>query len=133
MHALDNLDKLNELKRVFSGVPELAFAVLVGSRADGSAHATSDWDIAVFWNTSIDWIDLVALHESLRRDVARALKVTEEGIDLIDLSRATLTMRANVAENGVILKGEECLDWVHFLNRTWRELEFFYWEQSHAA
>ena len=127
------MKSLDELKRVFSGKPDLAFAVLVGSRADGSAHAESDWDIAVFWDASIDWMALVASHESLRRDVARALKVSEECIDLIDLSRANLTMRANVAENGIVLKGEECLDWVHFLNRTWRELEFFYWEQSHAA
>jgi uncharacterized protein len=123
----------DKLKQVFSSKPDLAFAVLVGSRADGSAHTESDWDIAVFWNASIDWMVLVAAHESLRRDVARALNVAEECIDLIDLSRANLTMRANVAENGIVLKGEECLDWVHFLNRTWRELEFFYWEQSHAA
>ncbi|MEI7613950.1 MAG: nucleotidyltransferase domain-containing protein [Betaproteobacteria bacterium] len=122
-----------DLKRVFSSNPDLVFAVLVGSRADGSAHANSDWDFAVLWKASMDWMTRVAAHESLRREVALALNVTEACIDLIDLSRASLTMRANVAENGVILKGEGSLDWVHFLNRTWRELEFYYWEQSHAA
>jgi hypothetical protein len=42
-------------------------------------------------------------------------------------------MRANVAENGRILKGEDTLAWAKFLTRTWRELEDFYWEQSHAS
>ena len=127
------MNPLDELKQVLSGTPDLAFAALVGSRAKGTAHTESDWDIAVLWDASIDWMAGVAAHESLRRELARALDVSEERVDLIDLARANLTMRANVAENGKILKGEASLSWVYFLNRTWRELESFYWEQSHAA
>jgi hypothetical protein len=56
-----------------------------------------------------------------------------EKIDLIELRRANLAMRAEVAETGVPLKGEETLEWARFLTRTWRELEGFYWEQDHAA
>ncbi len=127
------VNSLGELKQVLSNKPDLLFAVLVGSRADGTAHAGSDWDIAVLWNASIDWITVVAAHERLRREIALVLGVTEDRIDLIDLSRANLAMRANVVENGSVLKGEDSLGWVHFMARTWRELEYFYWEQSHAA
>ena len=61
------------------------------------------------------------------------MTTTIDKIDLIELRRANLTMRANVAENGVPLIGEDSLAWGHFLQRTWRELEDFYWELSHAA
>lgn len=127
------MNSLDALKPVLSATPSLAFAVLVGSRANGTAHAESDWDIAVMWDVSIDWMESLAAHETLRRALAASLNVSEERIDLIDLARANLAMRANVAEDGVILAGEDSLSWVHFLNRTWRELESFYWEQAHAA
>jgi hypothetical protein len=38
--------------------------------------------------------------ESFRHDTANNLKVPPESIDLIDLARANLAMRANVAEEG---------------------------------
>ena len=124
---------LEELKQVLANTANLEFAVLVGSRADATAHEGSDWDIAVMWCGAMDWMESVAAHESLRRALARSINVAEGSIDLIDLARANLTMRANVAESGKVLKGEESLNWAHFLTRTWRELEYFYWEQSHAA
>ena len=42
-------------------------------------------------------------------------------------------MRAVIAEEGVVLKGEDNLAWNHFLQRTWRELETYYWNQNYAA
>ncbi len=127
------MNRLDALKRVFSDKPALAFAVLVGSRADGTAQAESDWDIAVQWQASVDWLVVIGAHESLRREIAQVLGVSDVQVDLIDLARASLTMRANVAENGIVLIGEDSLNWMHFLTRTWRELEYFYWEQAHAA
>ena len=59
--------------------------------------------------------------------------MTPDRVDLMDLPRANLGMRAIAAENGRVLKGEDTLEWAHFLTRTWRELEDFYWEQSHAS
>lgn len=127
------MDTLDALKRVLAKRADLLFAVLVGSRADGTAQARSDWDIALQWASSVDWMAALGVQESLRREIAHALGVCEDRIDLIDLSRANLTMRANVAEAGIVLKGEDTLHWMHFLTRTWRELEYFYWEQAHAA
>lgn len=111
----------------------LEFAVLVGSRAENRARPDSDWDIALQWRTAAPWMQTVGDQETLRRQIAETLNVSIDRIDLIDLPRANLAMRANVAENGRVLKGEDTLAWAQFLTRTWRELEDYYWEQSHAS
>lgn len=113
--------------------PALELAILVGSRAEGRAHDGSDWDIALQWPAEQSLFDTLAHSETLRRDLAAKLGVSEERIDLIDLPRARLAMRAVVAEEGVPLKGEDSLAWNHFLARTWRELEEYSWEQARAA
>jgi predicted nucleotidyltransferase len=113
--------------------PALEFAVLVGSRATGTAHADSDWDIALQWSHQLDWFAVLGKTETLRLTLASQLNVAPDAIDLIDLRRANLAMRASVAEEGVPLAGEDALAWARFLQRTWRELEDFYWEKQHAA
>ncbi len=126
-------EPLNRLKDLLAATDGLDFAVLVGSRADNRARPDSDWDIALQWQTAAPWMQTVGEQETLRRRIAETLNVTLDRIDLIDLPRANLAMRANAAENGRVLKGEDTLEWAHFLTRTWRELEDFYWEQSHAS
>lgn len=113
--------------------PALEFAVLVGSRATGTAHADSDWDIALQWSHQLDWFAVLGKTETLRLTLASQLNVAPDAIDLIDLRRANLAMRASVAEEGLPLAGEDSLAWARFLQRTWRELEDFYWEKQHAA
>lgn len=121
------------LRKLLSDAPELEFAVLVGSRAQGTARTQSDWDIALLWRPQADWLALLDAQETLRRRIADTLGASPEDIDLIELPRANLAMRANAAEDGVVLKGEDTLAWARFLTRTWRELEDFYWERAHAA
>jgi predicted nucleotidyltransferase len=133
MGTQTDLAVLQALRQRLAAVPDLQFAVLVGSRAQGVANSGSDWDIALKWLPQKDGMQLIGLEENLRRQLAQMLDVSSDQIDLINLSRANLAMRANVAEEGIVLHGEESLAWIHFLNRTWRELEDFYWEQTHAA
>ncbi|MGS0753449.1 nucleotidyltransferase family protein [Roseateles sp. GG27B] len=109
--------------------PQLTFAVPVGSRTTGTAHAASDWDIALQWAPQLAWMDVLAKTEVLRSKLAQAMTLDSTAIDLIDLHRANLAMRATVAEEGVILRGHDTLEWAHFLNRTWRDLEYFYWPE----
>ena len=109
------------------------FSALVGSRHSGQTHAESDWDIAVYWNPGLPWLDRVAHTETLRRAIAHALNEPENRIDLIDLADSGLAMRALVAEESTLLTGEDSPAWARFLRRTWRELEDYYWEQDHAA
>lgn len=125
--------RLALLVQCLSNIADLEFAVLVGSRAQGAARIKSDWDIALKWRQQADWLTLLSTQESLRRDIAEIVGVSPDDIDLIDLPRANLAMRASAAEEGVVLKGEDTLAWARFLTRTWRELEDFYWEGTHAA
>lgn len=113
--------------------PYLEFSVLVGSRSTGKAHDGSDWDIALQWAPQRDWLTLLGDTETLRRKLALALQIPESAVDLIELRRANLAMRASVAEEGVPLTGDDSLAWAHFLRRTWRDLEDFYWDKQHAA
>jgi len=121
------------IQHVLEAEHELELAILVGSQANGRAHPESDWDIAIQWKREMNLLDNLAYTETLRRKIAVALEVKEDKVDLIDLPRAGLAMRALVAEEGIPLKGEDSLAWNHFLARTWRELEDYEWEKQHAA
>jgi predicted nucleotidyltransferase len=113
--------------------PHLEFSVLVGSQVTGKAHAASDWDIALQWSPLLDWLTTLGHTETLRSQLAEAMQVSPQDIDLIELRRANLAMRDSAAEEGLPLTGQETLAWAHFLQRTWRELEDFYWDKQHAA
>jgi hypothetical protein len=78
-------------------------------------------------------MDALGRTEMLRSQLAQALDISPSAIDLIELRRANLAMRSSVAEEGIPLAGEDRLAWPHFLQRTWRDLEDFYWDQQHAA
>ncbi|RNC68935.1 MAG: nucleotidyltransferase domain-containing protein [Desulfuromonadales bacterium] len=121
------------LRTLFDAECDLQLAILVGSQVNGSAGPHSDWDIAIQWLPGLDLLISLEKTETLRRSLAAVLDVAESRIDLIELPTARLAMRAVVAEEGVPLKGEDSLAWSHFLLRTWRDLEAYYWEVTHAA
>ncbi|MDO3377837.1 type VII toxin-antitoxin system MntA family adenylyltransferase antitoxin [Geoalkalibacter halelectricus] len=120
------------LKALFEAIPELELAVLIGSRARKEATADSDWDIALQWHRRDSFSEQLAATENLRRQLSHHLKVPEASIDLIDLPRAGLTMRAVVAEEGIVLNAQDSLIWKRFLQRVWRELEEYYWDEIYA-
>lgn len=122
-----------QLSDTLSTISDLELAILIGSRATGTARTNSDWDIAIQWIRGIDFVQQLAITEQLRRTLAETLGVSDQAVDLIDLPTARLTMRAVVAEEGIPLKGGDSLAWHRFLQRTWRELEEQYWEQTYAA
>jgi len=122
-----------QLASILQDEPQLDFAVLVGSQATGTAQPQSDWDIALQWTYGTGWLATLGSSETLRHKLAAATGLSPDHIDLIDLRRANLAMRASVAEEGLPLAGEDSLAWTRFLQRTWRDLEDFYWDKQHAA
>lgn len=124
---------IDKLKEALSSYPDLELAVLVGSRAEGRERKGSDWDIALQWRKDMSLLETLSMTETLRRQLAAVLAVDENRIDLIDLPRAGLAMRAQVAEEGIPLHGEDSLSWNHFLSRVWRDLEDYDWDRQHAA
>lgn len=124
---------LPALKAALADYPGLAFAVLIGSRANGRASEASDWDIAVQWQTvPDDPFEYFGRNETLRRVLAKALEVSEARLDIVDLHRAGLTMRIAVVEEGIPLQGDDGLPWARFLTRTWRDMEHWMLEQRYA-
>lgn len=125
---------LERLQLFLANHPDLEVAVLIGSRARGSAGEHSDWDFAIQWQRDqADFMTQLARTEQLRQALAGLLGCSAEQVDLVDLPSAGLAMRAAVAEEGIPLKGQDELPWFHFLSRTWRDLEDWYWERDHAA
>jgi predicted nucleotidyltransferase len=124
---------LSQLITALAQVPELELAVLLGSQANGSATAQSDWDIAIRWVNGTLPADQLALEAKLVQLIAQTLAIHPDKIDLIQLIAAKLAMREVVANQGVPLKGEQTLAWFHFLTQTWAEVEDFYWRKNHAA
>jgi len=111
-------DKELAIERLLAVESDLEFAVLIGSRASATQTTGSDWDIALQWRNDMDWLEQLGRTETLRRALAEALAIPETVIDLIDAPRASLAMRAVIAEEGVALKGDDDLPWQRFLRRT---------------
>ena len=130
---MDDKEMTGYMGDILVPIPDLELAVLIGSRATGTARPDSDWDIAIQWCRGMDFIQQLAAAEHLRMALAEKLGVPMQNIDLIDLPTARLTMRAVVAEEGLPISGGESLAWHRFLQRTWRELEEQYWEKTYAA
>lgn len=125
--------RIDSLRINLASETDLELAVLIGSQSTGKSHGNSDWDIAIQWKKGLQLLELLGKTESLRQRIAKVLQVPEAKIDLIDLPCARLGLRSVVAEEGLLLKGEDSLFWHHFLSRTWREIEDFYWETVYAA
>lgn len=125
--------QLGELEAALSGIPELELAILIGSRATGTANSNSDWDFAIQWCCNLGFMEQLAATEKLRKELSMTLQTDMSRIDLINIPTARLAIKAVIAEEGVIIHGVETLSWYHFLHRTWRELEEAYWEEIYAA
>ena len=123
----------SKLSAICATIPDLELAIIIGSRASGKARPDSDWDIVIQWVRGLGFIEQLAATEQLRKTISVLLGTSVQLVDLIDLPTARLAMRAVVAEEGVIIKGGDTLAWHRFLQRTWRELEDHYWEQTYAA
>ena len=150
--------EIEALKRLLHTTPQLELAILVGSRAAdfkitnpatpnsekptiSTPTATikrvvnehSDWDIAIRWQKGLNDLTVLEQTEVLRLKIAQAINSHADKIDLIDINTARLAMRAVIVEEGIILKGEDSLEWNRFLTQTWAELEDYYWRKQHAA
>lgn len=125
--------KQTTLCDILAPIPDLELAIIIGSRATSTARPDSDWDISIQWSRRLGFVEQLAATEKLRKIISEQLGISVESVDLIDLPTARLAMRAVVAEEGVIIKGGDSLAWHRFLQRTWRELEEHYWEQTYAA
>lgn len=120
------------IKQCVANIPDVLFAVLVGSRVNHTQTEQSDWDIAIQWRYG-PALERIGKHETLRHHLARRLDVPADEIDLIDLSNVRLAMQALVVEEGQLIWANDELAWAKYQVRVWRELEDYYWRQAHHA
>ena len=71
--------------------PGLALLALLGSRARGTAHAGSDWDLGYLADGPLDPLDL-------RADVVTTLGT--DAVDLVPLASASAVLRRDAADHG---------------------------------
>ncbi len=128
-----NAQPHKKLKHFFSQDADLELAFLIGSRANNSFHANSDWDFALRWHKHLSAFEKLAETERVRYALGKLLDCADHKVDIVDIASAGLAMRATVANEGIILKGDGVLALNHFLNRTWRELETFYWADIYGT
>ena len=125
---------INALKNFLRGEPDVEFAVLGGSRAYGTAAPDSDWDIALqLQRHGNSYMRNLARIERLWHDIAMILQTEPDKIDLINVPSTKLAMRELIANHGRVLTAPDSLPWLHFLQRTWRDLEDCYWEELYGS
>lgn len=130
----DDQEPLEALRKFLQDQTDVEFAVLVGSRADGTASPSSDWDIALqLRRAENSYLGELARMEALRHETATILDTDPSLVDLISAPVAKLAMRDLIANHGIVLTDSTSLPWLHFLQRTWRELEDYYWEDLYAG
>lgn len=91
---MDRARALREARAAGERHDGLQLLLLHGSRADGTAHATSDWDFAYLGD---DAMNPFALHA----DLSDLLGTND--VDLADLNAASGLLRYRAALNGVVI------------------------------
>jgi predicted nucleotidyltransferase len=124
---------INNLRVALESCKDIEVAVLFGSQALGNATLASDYDIAVIFKEVFHGTDSIGRIEQTRRHIAASMGIADTAIDIAEIRHAGLSIRRTVAEQGLVVVGENSLAWCQFLERTWRSLDAFTWEQQRAA
>ena len=95
---IDPMAPNEEVSRAFAR-HGIVLAMLFGSRARGTAREDSDYDIAVLAKDTLNYDEAVGLI----RDLANALNVPMDMIDLVDLSRAPNELIYAILRDGVVI------------------------------
>jgi len=94
----------------------LKLIILFGSQATGTAGKTSDTDIAVLGDRPLTLDERSKLEEKY----AAHFSISEEMIDLVDLSIAPPILRYQVVQSGKLLYGTE-EDFIRFKVLAWKQ------------
>ena len=125
-------DTLRLLQDILQGMPEVEFAMLFGSHARQEAHKGSDWDIAL-WLTPKNKLDRLSTMEEIRFQLRKRLNAEDNGIDIVDLKSAALSICNTVVSEGKVLVGEETLAYSRFCKQVWSRVEEFEWRRLHES
>jgi predicted nucleotidyltransferase len=106
--AIEELRKLS--LQLPEKIPYLKMLVLFGSRATGKTHANSDWDFAALYDEEIRekscrdrgfaWFEVSGI-------IGQVFSLNSDGIDVVELNRASPLIAHFVARDGKLLYEKE--------------------------
>lgn len=120
--------ELKQLKRYFSGRPDVLIAFLFGSQAKDTAGKISDWDIAVYFKPQgqgqVEW-------EEVDKDYSQEYKIWDDlvdilktdNVDLVVLNRAPSNIAASVVSEGIPIVIKDRKVFLDFVLLTMRQAE----------
>ncbi|MEN9206320.1 MAG: nucleotidyltransferase domain-containing protein [Thermostichales cyanobacterium SZTDM-1c_bins_54] len=110
--------------------PQVKLLVLFGSRANGTAHAYSDWDVGYLGPEILSLADL-----AIYGQVAKALGIPGDRLDLVNLQRCSPLLTYVVAREGKLIFEAEPELFVNFQTRAWKRYadaaKFRYWQRQY--
>lgn len=112
---------------IVKSLPQIEFSILFGSVARGDQHKSSDIDIAVKFDETVDMEGGMIQREKIKKLISEKAKIPQENIDIVDIQRVKLSLNSTIAEEGIVLTGDGSLSLSNFYLRTWANEEDFYW------
>ena len=111
-------DQIIELAR---NNPEVKLLWLYGSRANGTACASSDYDFAVAFDSRLDSpLERRLRPELLTMDWQREIKASDNVLSLVDINLAPLPLALNIiGDDSQLLLNKDDLRYIRELNRIW--------------
>ena len=99
-----------------AGQPQVRLGYLFGSRAQGTAHALSDVDVAVLLDAGLSQRDLGEVRLRLTAELMRLLHT--DAVDLVVLNHAPFLLRHRVLRQGQLLFAADDAERVRFTAET---------------
>lgn len=125
--------KFHNLKQYFNSRSDIKFSFLFGSQARGDANEKSDWDFAIYFESTKDkWLNL-GLKEDIRHDLTKLLKTDDRNIDIVVLNDSNLGISVTVVEEGIVMSEQDSLELAYYYQRIWAKREDFFWNLEHAV
>ncbi len=103
---------LNEIKLFFADQPDIEFAVLFGSSASNKMSPLSDLDIAVFFNTDLNNLEMGNRQIEITAELMELLHINR--IDIVILNIANPFLRYQVIKNGQLICSKDIKKYYHF-------------------
>ncbi|MBM7072091.1 nucleotidyltransferase domain-containing protein [Shewanella sp. 202IG2-18] len=118
-------DIIKQLKELAENNADIAVLWLYGSRAKGTEHENSDYDLAIaFKDFSLSNEDAYLRPNLLKLDIATALQYPEDKISVVDVNRAPVYLAFNIIETGVVLYTDGSNRFYTECNRVWSQLNY---------
>ena len=116
---------ITKLKQFGTEHPDVAVLWLYGSRAKGTEHESSDYDLAIAFKDFDLSYEAAYLRPNLFQiDLAHNLGLPEEKISVVDINRVPVYLAYNIIETGMTLYTDNSKRYYTECNRIWSQLSY---------